>query len=111
MIDRLALSARCGPGLTLKWVLCGAASPCLRGQFRLLNTLERINRGLFVTIELSSLEDRLFVKLRVATAQRLCAAGRGDDGLCVLLARQRSLSLDELRMCSSSAPLRILHAA
>lgn len=64
-----------------------------------------------MTIELHSTEDLLFVKLRVTTAQRLRAARRADDGLCVLLARQRSVTLDELRLCSASPPQRILHAA
>lgn len=64
-----------------------------------------------MTIELSSAEDLLFVQLRVVTAQRLRAVGRGDDGLCVLLARQRSASLAELRACSTSPSHRILNAA
>ena len=64
-----------------------------------------------MTIELQHIEDQLFAQLRVATAQRLRAAQRGDGGLCVLLARQRSASLAELRARSARQPCRILHAA
>ena len=64
-----------------------------------------------MTIEFEHIEDQLFAQLRVATAQRLRAADRGDGGLCVLLARQRCASLAELRANSSSQPRRLLYAA
>ena len=64
-----------------------------------------------MTIEPKHIEEQLFAQLRVATAQRLRAADRGDGGLCVLLARQRNASLAELRACSARQPCHILHAA
>lgn len=58
-----------------------------------------------------AVEDQLFLQLRVATAQRLRAVGRGDQGLCALLARQRSAHLTDLRTCAASQSPRILQAA
>lgn len=49
-----------------------------------------------MTIEPINLEDQLFTQLRSATVQRLRAAQRGDDGLCVLLHRQRVHCLEAL---------------
>jgi hypothetical protein len=50
-----------------------------------------------VTIELGDIEDQLFAQLRLTTVQRLRAAVRGDDGLGLLLVRQRGACLAALR--------------
>ena len=47
--------------------------------------------------ELCAIEDQLFAQLRMTTVQRLRAAARGDDGVGLLLARQRSACLAQLR--------------
>ena len=54
-----------------------------------------------MTIERGDIEDQLFAQLRLTTVQRLRAAVGGDDGLGVLLARQRLVCLTALRARSS----------
>lgn len=64
-----------------------------------------------MNIELGDIEDQLFAQLRLTTVQRLRAAGRGDGGLVVLLARQRGACLAELRAGSLRRTSRMQRAA
>lgn len=64
-----------------------------------------------MTIEPTSIEDQLFLQLRAATVQRLRAAQRGDDGLCILLERERLGCLGMLGARRMAGRARILSAA
>lgn len=64
-----------------------------------------------MTIEQPNFEEQLFVRLRLATVQRLRATSRGDSGLGVLLARERAACLAELGLRETYIRDRILHAA
>lgn len=64
-----------------------------------------------MTIEPTSIEDLLFVQLRTATVHRVRAALRGDDGLCILLERERVACLRQLGALDMSGTQRLFRAA